>query len=65
MITGGVDEEYDGIPEDPESDDFLGDDDELEDIEDDDLEVDESEDRFWAYMDRVDEKYKQSKEDND
>ena len=64
MIIGGVDEEYDGIPEDPESDDFLGDD-ELEDIEDDDLEVDEFEDRFWAYMDRVDEKYKQSKEDND
>jgi hypothetical protein len=63
MITGGVDEEYDGIPEDPESDDFLGDDDKLEDIEDDESE-DIGDDEYWAYLEKADRKYKESKEDN-
>lgn len=64
MITGGIDEEYEGIPEDPESDDFLReDDDESEDnIEDEDISEGDAE--FWEYMDKADRKYKESKEDN-
>jgi hypothetical protein len=65
MITGAIDEEYDGIPEDPESDDFLGDDDELgDDIEDDDESEDIGDDEYWAYLEKADRKYKESKEDN-
>jgi hypothetical protein len=63
MITGAIDEEYEGIPEDPESDDFLGDDDELENIEDDESE-DIGDDEHWAYLEKADRKYKESKEDN-
>jgi hypothetical protein len=63
MITGAIDEEYEGISEDPESDDFLGDDDELENIENHESE-DIGDDEHWAYLEKADRKYKESKEDN-